>query len=84
MGYCKSALSYVLRHGSMSNVMGASLENICNIPRALYELKDEPEIVTSETHVSEIQLTLTDELEQKLYKLVYTAVYQAVKLASSE
>ena len=67
---------------SMANMMIVLLESRYGIPRDTYVVTEEEEVNVVE--VVQHDDFFSDENQQKLYKLVYSAVYNAMKRALSE
>ena len=84
IGYEASYLSKAIRQGLMPKSTMLLIQAMYNIDPEIYLIKDEPEKV--ETSVVEVvhHTGLTEEDFQKLYKVTYTAVYEATKRALSE
>lgn len=84
IGYDESYLSKAIRQGLMPKSVMLLIQAMYNIDPEIYLIKDEPEKV--ETSVVEVvqHTGLTEEDFQKLYKVIYTAVYEATKRALSE
>lgn len=78
-GYFANAKS----RGSIANMMIVLLESRYGIPRDTYVVKEEEEEV-SVVEVVQHDDFFSEENQQKLYKLVYSAVYNAMKRALSE
>ena len=77
-GYFANAKS----RGSIANMMIVLLESRYGIPRDTYVVKEEEEV--SIVEVVQHDDFFSEENQQKLYKLVYSAVYNAMKRALSE
>lgn len=84
IGYDESYLSKAIRQGLMPKSTMLLIQAMYNIDPEIYLIKEEPEKV--ETSVVEVvqHTGLTEEDFQKLYKVIYTAVYEATKRALSE
>lgn len=84
IGYEESYLSKAIRQGLMPKSTMLLIQAMYNIDPEIYLIKEEPEKV--ETSVVEVvqHSGLTDDDFQKLYKVIYSAVYEATKRALSE
>ncbi len=77
-GYFSNAKS----RGTIANMMIVLLESRYGIPRDTYVVTEEEEVNVVE--VVQHDDFFSEENQQKLYKLVYSAVYNAMKRALSE
>ena len=68
--------------GSIANMMIVLLESRYGIPRERYVLKSEPE--TAVVEVVTDKDFFAEENQRKLYKIVYSAVYNAMRRALNE
>lgn len=86
IGYNKTHISRALRNCSMSRAATLLLQTMYNINPDSYVVKEEhkPEEVKAEVVEVVHHSGLTDDDFQKLYKVIYTAVYEATKRALSE
>lgn len=69
--------------GSLANMMIVLLESRYGIPRECYVIKEEVEPTVVEVVTANNDF-FSEENQQKLYKLVYSAMYSAMKRALSE
>ena len=82
IGYEASYLSKATRDGLMPKSTMLLIQAMYNIDPEIYLLKEDEPI---EAHIVEVvQHGLTDEDFQKLYKVIYSAVYEATKQALNE
>lgn len=87
MGFGASAVSSAIKNGRFSYGMATQLAKLYNIHSEDYEyVAPEPvvEEPKEESTALRFELNLTEELENRLYKMIYSAVYEAVKKAWSE
>lgn len=88
IGYEESYLSKATRQGMMPKSTMLLIQAMYNIDPEIYRVKAveaEPKEKVETSVVEVVQHTgLTEEDFQKLYKVVYTAVYEATKRALSE
>ena len=70
--------------GSMANMMIVLLESRYGIPRDTYVIKEEVESEQPVVEVISREDFFTEENQKTLYKIIYSAVYNAMKLALSE
>lgn len=85
IGYDESYLSKATRQGMMPRSTMLLIQAMYNIDPEIYRVKAEPEKKVETSVVEVVQHSgLTEEDFQKLYKVVYTAVYEATKRALSE
>lgn len=84
IGYDASYLSKSIRAGMMPKSSMLLIQAMYNIAPDSYHVKDEP--IDVETSVVEVvhHTGLTDEDLEKLYKVIYSAVYKATKRALEE
>lgn len=84
IGYEASYLSKAIRDGLMPKSTMLLLQAMYNIDPEIYRVKTESEKV--ETSVVEVvqHSGLTDDDLEKLYKVIYSAVYKATKRALEE
>ena len=84
IGYDGSYLSKATRAGMMPKSSMLLIQAMYNIDPDSYRIKDEP--IDVETSVVEVvhHTGLTDEDIEKLYKVIYSAVYKATKRALEE
>ena len=83
IGVNSGYLSNAKHRGVLSNVMVVLLESRYGIPRDSYVIKDEVESSVVEVVTADNDF-FSEENQQKLYKLVYSAVYSAMSRALSE
>lgn len=81
LGYDPSYLSKASKVGRISKSTTLLIQAMYNINPDIYVVKEEPkaEVVEVVQHAG-----LTDDDFQKLYKVIYSAVYEATKRALSE
>ena len=84
IGYEASYLSKATRDGLMPRSTMLLLQAMYNIDPEIYRIK--PEIEKVETSVVEVvqHTGLTDDDLEKLYKVIYSATYKAIKQALEE
>lgn len=84
IGYEMSYISAAVRHNKIAKSAILLLQTMYNINPDSYLVKKEPEKV--ETSVVEVvqHSGLTDDDLEKLYKVIYSAVYKATKRALEE
>lgn len=88
MGYSDGALSNAFRTGNMSYGMAERLNKCYRISRTEYEFqetaeeKEEKTVVVTEPN--KVEFVISAETENKLYDIIYRAVYEAVKKAWNE
>lgn len=85
LGLGNGYFSNVKQRGVISPVVVVALESRFGIPREEYIIPDEPEPQNQLVEViSTTDDFFSDENQQKLYKLIYSAVYGAVSAALNE
>lgn len=90
-GYEGSYFSHVCRYNKITKPASVLLQDRYKIYLGDYEIvKPEPEVVQTElvpvmhTKDFEFSLTISDDTAKKLHKIIYSAVYEAVKMALNE
>ena len=90
-GYEGSYFSHVCRYNKITKPASVLLQDRYKIYLGDYEIvKPEPEIVSAEllpvefTRSTEVEFTISEDTAKKLHKIIYSAVYEAVKLALNE
>ena len=86
LGYDPSYLSKASKVGRISKSAMLLIQAMYNINPDIYVVKEEPKSEEVKAEVVEVvqHSGLTDDDLQKLYKVIYTAVYEATKRALSE
>lgn len=85
IGYESSYLSKAIRQGLMPKSMMLLIQAMYNIDPEIYRVKAEPEEKVETSVVEVVQHSgLTDDDLEKLYKVIYSAVYKATKRALEE
>ena len=79
IGFEDSFISNVLKSEKLNQPAAKLLKLVYNIEPAEYELCDEPEPVIESEKIVEPQVGSMD--YDKLYQVVYSAVYEAIKMA---
>ncbi len=70
--------------GTLANLAVVILESRFGIPKDSYVISDEETAVTVVEKVSTVDDFFSEENQRKLYRLMYSAMYAAVKQALSE
>lgn len=90
-GFEGSYFSHKIRENRMAKSAMILLQDRYKIYPNEYELdKPEPEIVSAEllpvefTRSTEVEFTISEDTAKKLHQIIYSAVYEAVKLALNE
>ena len=90
-GFDGSYFSHKVRENRMTKSAMILLQDRYKIYPNEYEVaKPEPEIVSAEllpvefTRSTEVEFTISEDTAKKLHKIIYSAVYEAVKLALNE
>ncbi len=86
IGYDQTYISHAIRHNTIAKTAMMLLQTMYNINPDIYVVKEEPKPEEVKAEVVEVvqHSGLTDDDFQKLYKVIYTAVYEATKRALSE
>lgn len=85
IGYEASYLSKATRQGLMPKSTMLLIQAMYNIDPEIYRAKAEPEEKVETSVVEVVQHSgLTDDDLEKLYKVIYSAVYKATKRALEE
>lgn len=85
IGYEASYLSKATRDGLMPKSTMLLLQAMYNIDPEIYRVKSEPKEKVETSVVEVVQHSgLTDDDLEKLYKVIYSAVYKATKRALEE
>lgn len=86
LGYDASYLSHAVRDGLIRRSAMLLIQAMYNIDPDIYVVKEEPKVEEAKAEVVEVvqHSGLTDDDFQKLYKVIYSAVYEATKRALSE
>lgn len=86
IGYkCPTALSKAMSNASMTSMTIAALQREYNIDPKLYVIKEEESEAKEEKAVSPtIEIEKFADIRDDLYRVIYGAVYAAVKKALSE
>lgn len=85
IGYEASYLSKTIRQGLMPKSTMLLIQAMFNIDPEIYRVKPEPEKNVETSVVEVVQHSgLTDDDLEKLYKVIYSAVYKATKRALEE
>lgn len=79
-GYEASYFSKVCNSGKITQPAINLLQANYNIKYDDYKLTDE----TAQVEKESVKFTITDEVSDRLYKIIYSAVYHAMKQALSE
>lgn len=86
LGYDASYLSHAVRDGLMRRSAMLLIQAMYNIDPDIYVVKEEPKAEEVKAEVVEVvqHSGLTDDDLEKLYKVIYSAVYKATKRALEE
>lgn len=86
IGYDNTYISHAILHNTIAKTAMRLLQTMYNIKPDSYVVKEEPKPEEVKAEVAEVvqYSGLTDDDFQKLYKVIYTAVYEATKRALSE
>lgn len=86
MGYDITYISHAIRHNTIAKTAIKLLQTMYNINPDIYVVKEKPKTEEVKAEVVEVvqHSGLTDDDFQKLYKVIYSAVYEATKRALSE
>lgn len=86
IGYDQTYISHAIKDNRVARSAVLLLQTMYNINPDIYVVKEEPKTEEVKAEVAEVvqHVGLTDDDFQKLYKVIYTAVYEATKRALSE
>lgn len=86
IGYDQTYISHAIRGNRIAKSAVLLLQTMYNINPDIYVVKEEPKPEEAKAEVVEVvqHSGFTDDDFQKLYKVIYSAVYEATKRALSE